>query len=69
VVRAELAYVFRTANIKKSGVSVSSEKLQQKMFIGTDTISEIVCYQNLSITVSQKKTRESKFTLQKQPQQ
>jgi hypothetical protein len=50
VVTAELAYVFCTANMKKSGVSVSSENTSQKIFISNDTISENVRYQSVSIT-------------------
>jgi hypothetical protein len=69
VVTAELAYVFCTANMKKSGVIVSSENTSQKMCIRNDTISETVCYQSVSITVCHKKTVQSKFTLQQQPQQ
>jgi hypothetical protein len=57
MVMAELAYVFRAANMKKSGVSVSSENTSQKMFIGNDRIREIVCYQSVSVTVLHKKNR------------
>jgi hypothetical protein len=60
---AELSYGFCTANMKKSGVSVSSANTSQKMFIRSNTISEIVCYQSVSLTVCHKKPVQSKFTL------
>jgi hypothetical protein len=58
VVTADLVYVFHTANLKKSGVSVNSDNTSQKMFVGNDTISKIVCYQSVSVTVSQKNKKK-----------
>jgi hypothetical protein len=51
-----LVFCSAKSNMNFHGLSVSSENTSQKVFIGNDTISEIVCYQSVSISACHKKS-------------